>query len=121
MSGQWRVRNADPSTVRPLSQAWLVWGVAVLAYACSVFQRTSLSVAAGPATERFHIGASVLSTFAVLQLVGYAGMQIPVGILTDRVGPRVIMAGGALVMAGGQVLLALTHTPAGALVARLLV
>ena len=49
----------------------------MLAYAVAVFQRTSLGVAAAPATQRFGIGASVLSTFAVVQLIVYAGMQIP--------------------------------------------
>ena len=67
-------------------RAWVVWGVGVLAYAVAVFQRTSLGVAAEFATERFGIGASVLSSLAVLQLVMYAGMQVPVGVLVDRFG-----------------------------------
>ena len=76
-------------------RAWLVWGVGVLAYAVAVFQRSSLGVAATFATERFGIGASVFSTFAVLQLVMYAVMQVPVGVLVDRFGPRVLVALGA--------------------------
>jgi sugar phosphate permease len=107
--------------VRISSRAWVVWGVGVLAYAVAVFQRTSLGVAASYATERFHIGASVFSILAVLQLVMYAVMQVPVGVLVDRHGPRVMVALGALVMAGGQVLMALTTAPAGAVVARMLV
>jgi len=59
----------------------------VLAYAVAVFHRTSLGVAAAPATERFGIGASVLSTFAVMQLAVYAAMQVPVGMLIDRFAP----------------------------------
>ncbi len=102
-------------------RAWLVWGVGVLAYAMAVFQRSSLGVAATYATARFDIGASVFSTFAVLQLLMYAVMQVPVGVLVDRFGSRVMVAGGALVMAGGQVLMGLTTEPAGAIVARMLV
>ncbi len=102
-------------------RAWLVWGVGVLAYAVAVFQRSSLGVAATFATERFGIGASVFSTFAVLQLVMYAVMQVPVGVLVDRFGPRVLVALGALVMAGGQVLMGLSEHPAGAVAARMLV
>jgi sugar phosphate permease len=96
---------------------WLVWGVGVLAYGVAVFQRTSLGVAAGPATERFGIGASVLSTFAVVQLIVYAGMQIPVGMIVDRLGARLVIAAGGLVMAAGQVTLALATEPGTALVA----
>ena len=71
----------------PSRRSWLVWGVAVLAYAVAIFQRTSLGVAAVPAQERFAIGASVLSTLAVMQLVVYAAMQIPVGVLVDASAP----------------------------------
>ena len=102
-------------------RAWIVWGAGVFAYAVAIFQRTSLGVAAVPATARFGIGASVLSTFAVVQLIAYAGMQIPVGLLVDRFGPRRVIAAGGLVMAAGQVLLALATVPGLALLARLLV
>ena len=103
------------------SRPWVVWGVGVLAYAVAIFQRTSLGVAAGPATARFGIGASVLSTFAVVQLITYAGLQIPVGVLVDRYGSRRMLAIGGLVMAAGQVLLAMATDPSQALVARVLV
>jgi len=93
----------------------------VLAYAVAVFQRTSLGVAAAPATQRFGIGASMLSTFAVVQLIVYAAMQIPVGMLVDRFGSRLIITFGGLAMAAGQLTLALATEPAAALVARMLV
>ncbi len=99
----------------------MVWGVAVVAYAVAIFQRTSLGVAAAPATERFGIGASVLSSFAVMQLVVYAAMQIPVGLLVDRFGSRVLIATGALLMAAGQATLALATHPGTAVLARILV
>ena len=102
-------------------RSWLVWGVGVLAYPVAVFQRTSLSVAAEPAKERFAIGAAMLSIFAVAQLIVYAAVQIPVGVLVDRFGSRLVIAAGAPVMSAGQTLLALTYDPAGALVARILV
>ena len=102
-------------------RSWAVWGVAVFAYAVAVFQRTSLAVAADLATSRFHIGASVLSLFAVLQLVMYAAMQIPVGVLVDRIGSRAMIALGGGVMAGGQLLLSLAHEPGPAVAARVLV
>jgi MFS family permease len=107
-----------PATTRT---SWIVWGGGVLAYAVAVFQRTSLGVAAPAATERFGIGASVLSTFAVVQLITYAAMQIPVGLLVDRFGSRLVIGVGAVVMAGGQAMLAMSVEPGGALVARILV
>lgn len=93
----------------------------MLAYAVAIFQRTSLGVAAGPAQQRFGIGASMLSTFAVMQLVVYAAMQIPVGVLVDRFGSRRLIAGGALLMAVGQATLALATQPSTAVLARIIV
>jgi MFS family permease len=108
-----------PTSASPRS--WFVWGVAVAAYAVAIFQRTSLGVAAGPATERFGVGASVLSTFVVLQLVVYAAMQIPVGILVDRFGSRLLLVAGALLMAVGQTTMALATSPGTAVLARVVV
>jgi MFS family permease len=102
-------------------RSWSVWAVAVAAYAVAIFQRTSLGVAAAPASERFAIGASVLSTFVVLQLVVYAAMQIPVGILVDRFGSRLLLVAGALLMAAGQTVLALATEPGTAVLARVVV
>jgi MFS family permease len=102
-------------------RAWLVWSSALAAYVIAVLQRTSLSVAGIDAAQRFGASASVLATFAVLQLLVYAGLQVPVGVSVDRLGPRKLIATGALVMAGGQVLLAVSHQLPLALLARALV
>ena len=95
-------------------RAWLVWGVGVFAYLVAVTHRTSFGVAGLAATERFGATASALSAFTVIQLVVYAGLQIPVGVLVDRFGPRVMIATGAALMAVGQLqLAAATTVPAG--------
>jgi len=98
-----------------------VWGVGVAAYTVGVLQRTSLGVAGLDAAERFEISAAVLGTFAVVQLLVYAGMQVPVGVMLDRVGPRTMIATGAAVMAVGQVALAVAHSFPAAILARILV
>jgi sugar phosphate permease len=111
---------ASPTAGTP-GRAWLVWGVGLAAYVVAVFHRTSLGVAAADASERFGIGASEFSTFAVLQLLVYAAMQIPVGVLLDRFGSRVLLVTGGVVMSAGQLLLALAEEPVGAVLARVLV
>lgn len=95
-------------------RAWLVWGVGVFAYLVAITHRTSFGVAGLAATERFNASASALSAFTVIQLVVYAGLQIPVGVLVDRFGPRIMIATGAALMALGQLqLAAATTVPAG--------
>jgi sugar phosphate permease len=109
------------SEARPLRRAWLVWGAGLAAYVVAVLQRTSLGVAGLDAARRFDVSASVLATFAVVQLLVYAGLQIPVGVSVDRLGPRRLIATGAVVMAAGQVMLAVTHSFGPAILARVLV
>ncbi len=102
-------------------RAVLVWATAVSVYFLAVFHRSSLGVAGIAATERFDISASQLSTFTMLQLLVYAGMQIPVGVLLDRYGPQRLLLVGALVMTVAQFGFALTGSFMGALVARIFV
>lgn len=101
--------------------AWLVWGVGVVAYVVAVLDRTSFGVSGLDATERFGASPGTLSGFVVLQLVVYAGLQVPVGLLIDRFGSRRLIATGALVMAAGQLLLATTTAIGLAYLARVLV
>jgi MFS family permease len=107
--------------LRPGARAWAVWAVALAAYIVGVLHRTSLGVAGLDAQHRFGIGASALGMFAVLQLLVYAGLQVPVGMLLDRFGSLRLVVSGALVMAAGQALMAFTDDVAGAVTARILV
>ncbi|TDK24053.1 MFS transporter [Arthrobacter crusticola] len=102
-------------------RAWVVWGTGVVAYLIAVTQRTSFGVAGLEATERYSAGASALSIFTVVQLLVYAALQIPVGVLVDRVGPRLLILAGAVLMALGQVQLALSETVGAGIAGRLLV
>lgn len=98
-----------------------MFGVAVAAYLVAVTQRSSLGVAAVQATDRFDINATALSSLAVVQLAVYAALQIPVGVMVDRVGPRFLIATGAALMIAGQVTLALSPSVGPALLGRVLV
>jgi MFS family permease len=102
-------------------RAWLIWSVGVAAYVVAVLQRTSLGVAGLEAAHRFDASASVLASFAVLQLLVYAGLQVPVGLLLDKYGSRRLLAAGAVLMALGQLVLALAHGVGVAIVGRVLV
>jgi MFS family permease len=102
-------------------RALLVWGVGVFVYLVAVFQRTSLAVAGVTAEHRFGINASVLGLFSVAQLVMYAGMQVPVGILLDRFGSRRLLLTGSALMAAGQLGFALASEVWLAIAVRLLI
>jgi len=98
-----------------------VVSVGVFAYVAAVMQRTSLGVAGIDATERFEVQAALLSSLAVVQLIVYAGLQIPTGVLLDRYGPRVLIASGAALMTIGQLTLAFAPNITVAIIGRILV
>ncbi|SOC87005.1 Nitrate/nitrite transporter NarK [Curtobacterium sp. 314Chir4.1] len=102
-------------------RAFLVWGVAVLAYVLAVVQRSSLGVSGVDAQDRFAVSAAVLSTLAVVQIAVYAGLQIPVGIALDRVGPRRLVLLGAALLVVGQAVVAVSPTIGPAIAGRVLV
>ena len=83
-------------------RAWAIWAVGLSVYVLAVFHRTSLGVAGLLAADRFDITAAQLSTFTVVQLVVYAGMQVPVGVLLDRFGSKRLMLAGVVLMSAGQ-------------------
>lgn len=102
-------------------QARIVWAAAVAVYAVAVLHRGSLGVAGVEAVDRFGVGATVLSTFVVVQLGVYALMQVPMGVLLDRFGSRVLIATGAATMAAGQLLLGMVDDLPLAYLARVLI
>ncbi|MEW2518566.1 MFS transporter [Actinacidiphila alni] len=118
-------RGLASSAGRPLPgdppggrHAALVWGVGTSVYLVAVVHRTSLGVAGIDAADRFHIGASALSSFSILQVLVYAGMQIPVGLMVDRLGTKKVLLLGATLFTLGQGAFALSHSYGMALAAR---
>lgn len=103
------------------ARSWLIFGAAAFAYLIAIVQRTSFGVAGVEATERFGVAAAVISSVAVAQIVIYAVLQIPVGVLVDKIGPTPLIVGGAVVMATGQGLLAFAPSIEFAILARALV
>ena len=113
--------SAPARTPRTAYSAYLAWIVGLTAYVMAVFNRTSFGVAVIPAADRFHASASSLSFFTVVQLVVYAALQIPVGVVLDRVGPKRLLLLGAVLMSLGQVGLALSTSVGPAIAMRVLV
>ncbi len=101
--------------------AYTVWAVGLAAYLLAVFHRSSLAVAGLVAADRFDISAAQLSSFVMLQLLVYAGMQIPVGLMVDRFGPRAVMLTGAVVLTLSQAAFAFADSYGAALAARFFV
>ncbi|GJF10559.1 MFS transporter [Mycolicibacterium cyprinidarum] len=100
---------------------WIVWATGLLAYIVAVLDRTTLGVSGLDAADRFSAGPTLLSTFVVLQIVVYAGAQVPAGLLLDRFGSKALIVSGAVLMASGQLVLAFTESLPAAISARAVV
>ncbi|AZM61171.1 MULTISPECIES: MFS transporter [unclassified Streptomyces] len=115
------LRSAAPSADPPGGRrALAVWGIGVSVYFVAVIFRTSLGVAGLDAADRFGVNASALSTFSILQLLVYAGMQIPVGLLVDRLGTKRVLGIGVVLFTAGQLGFALSPSYGMALASRAL-
>jgi len=101
--------------------ASLVMIAGALAYLMTVTNRSSMGVASLLASQKFEVAATSLSTLAVAQLVVYAIMQVPVGILLDRFGSKAMLVFGTAVMTGGQFLVAISEELGVAVVGRMFV
>ncbi len=99
-------------------RAWGIWAVALSVYVLAIFHRSSLGVAGIMASDRFGIDASQLAFFTVLQLLVYAALQVPVGILMDRFGSKALLISGLALMTAGQFAFALVHSFPAAVAAR---
>ena len=67
------------------------------------------------------IGGAVIGNLSALYFFGYAGMQVPVGLLIDRFGPRRLMTVAALVCAVGCLIFALSSGIAGLAIGRFVI
>jgi MFS family permease len=101
-------------------RAWTIWAVGISIYLLAVFHRTSLGVAGILAAERFHINASQLAAFTVIQLAVYAAMQVPVGVLLDRWGSKPLLLGGLVLMTLAQLWFAFADSFTAGVLARML-
>lgn len=103
------------------ARAWLVWGVAVGGYFLAMLHRNGLGVAALEAQSRFDVGPALLSLLPMLQLLVYVILQVPAGLLADRLGPRYTLVMGMTAMAVGSCMFALAPGIEMAVVGRFLI
>jgi MFS family permease len=96
-------------TTRPppaMARAFAAWAVAALFFFYAFVQRVSPSVMVEELMRDFAVGAAVLGNLAAFYFYAYAGLQIPVGVLMDRIGPRRLTTAAAILCGAGSVVFA---------------
>lgn len=71
---------------------WLIWGVAAACFFCEYFARVSPGVMVPDLMRDFHVTALALGGLSAFFYYAYVSMQLPVGILVDRFGPRRLLS-----------------------------
>src|ERR1700722_13882195 len=71
-------------------QPWFICTIGMLFYCYNYFLRVSPSVMQQDLMQGLHINAYQFGTLAAFYYYAYTPMQIPVGILYDRFGTRVV-------------------------------
>ncbi len=98
-----------------------VWSFGALLYLLGFFHRVAPAVITAELMQEFSLGAAALGNLSAVYFYSYVAMQIPTGILADRLGPRLLLSMGALVAALGSVIFALAPTMAAAAFGRTLI
>ncbi len=73
-------------------------------FAVGYFHRVAPAVIAGDVMRTFHVSGAALGALSSVYFYIYAFMQIPSGILSDTMGPRLTVTLGAAVMGAGAIL-----------------
>lgn len=112
--------NAD-RVLPPATLAWTIWGLGAALYFIGFYQRVSPAVITAELTEAFALTAAGLGNLSAFYFYSYVGIQIPTGILADKLGPRKLLTAGAIVAGIGTAVFAMATDVAMANLGRLLI
>ena len=105
----------------PPRLSWFMWGLGAMLYLIGFYHRVAPAVMTTELMQDFAIGAAGLGNLSAFYFYSYVAMQAPTGILADRLGPRRLLAVGALVAGLGGLIFGLAPTMFWACVGRLLI
>lgn len=86
---------------------WVVLATVLFAYFIIISQRTAPGIITDQLMSDFHVKATIIGLMSSFQFFAYAGLQIPVGLLSDRYGPNRFLIMGTLLNGIGSLLFSL--------------
>jgi len=105
----------------PFKYRWLVFVIGGIIYFFACLHRVSPTVIAHDLTVEFTLNATMLGLIASAYFYLYAFIQPPVGILSDTIGPRRVVAFFTLIACIGSVVFGTAVNPAMAIAGRCLI
>ncbi|MDR2075202.1 MAG: MFS transporter [Holosporales bacterium] len=96
--------------VKPgLSRAWVVWGVAALFYLYEMVLRVSPSVMTNELMVSFNATSTMLGVIVSFYYYSYTLLQVPCGLILDKLGPRNLIGLSAILCVVGSALFAIAQ------------
>lgn len=99
---------------------WKIFSALAFLYIMAIFFRVSMAVVARDISADFHLSALQLGTLSSMFFIVYALAQIPLGILLDRLGGKIVVCVLGVVTTAGSILFALAPSYNLALLGRML-
>ncbi len=103
------------------AMAWLMWGLGALFFSYAFFHRVAPSVMIDDLMRDFAVGGAILGNLSAFYFYSYVALQIPVGLLVDKWGPRRVLGAAALLCAAGSLTFALAQNLNVAYLGRLMI
>ncbi len=100
---------------------WFMWGLGALFYCYETLLQVSPSVMVTDLMKAFSANGTQLGLLVAVYHYAYASMQIPAGILIDRLGPRRLLTIATLVCGAGALVFSMAHVLSIAAFGRLLI
>ncbi|WP_299089868.1 nitrate/nitrite transporter [uncultured Metabacillus sp.] len=100
---------------------WIVFASVLFTYFIIVSQRTAPGLITDQLMHDFNVTAATIGLLTSIQFFAYAGLQVPIGILSDRYGPNFFLIVGTLLTGLGTVIYSLAPNETVLLLARLIV
>ena len=101
--------------------AFILVASLIAIYSISQFFRNAIGVIGPDLAREFDLDARGLSLLASIFFLSFAALQIPLGLIIDRYGPKTAIVSTALIAVAGTILFALAQSFTALLVARLLI
>ena len=103
------------------SYRWIVWLVLAATYVFVTFHRMAAGVVKTDLQEAFNIGSAQFANIGSMYFYAYFIMQIPSGILADKLGPKKTVTSFAILAALGSVVFGMAPTIMVAYIGRFMV
>ena len=101
--------------------AFVLVATLIAIYSISQFFRNAIGVIGPDLAREFDLDARGLSLLASVFFLSFAALQIPLGMIIDRFGPKIAIVATAMIAVVGTILFAMAESFTSLLIARLLI